>query len=390
MFNRLFKILFLLFVLGLSSCMESKNKEALKYRNGSCVAFYAPGCISCFQEAEKLCDSGEELLYDYSVQKAGDYYRLSYGDGSIFYTDTDFHDLKLQVKDGMGMLSDLLRYSMKKDGLDIAYTSAFYPMSSPERLAQGRIDARIAGEELLLFFPDFDYELVLPLAYAKVFCGTDLGYGDAEEFEKKVYIDPKRPMLALTYDDGPYRKVDSRLYEVLSEYGARATFYAVGDRMDADELENIAEGIALGMEFGSHSEHHQNLNKLDLEDALKAVREPVDYVKEKLGYEMKTYRPPYGVRNRELEKVIGMPAILWTVDSKDWSNRDEEITYANIINAVHDGDIILMHSLYMSSAEASERLIPELLDRGFQLVSVTELLESRGYDLDQLKCYGSN
>ena len=49
-----------------------------------------------------------------------------------------------------------------------------------------------------------------------------------------------------------------------------------------------------------------------------------------------------------------------------------------------------MHSLYMSSALASQRIVPELIDRGFQLVTVSELLEAKGYDLDTLKVYGSN
>ena len=197
-------------------------------------------------------------------------------------------------------------------------------------------------------------------------------------------------MVALTYDDGPYRKVDAVLYETLHRYGARATFYSVGSRMSRDELDSIREGIALGNEFGSHTEYHASLAKQSVEEARWAVMETVDYVHEKLGYEMKTYRPPYGSRNRELENVIGMPAVLWTVDSKDWSNRDEDITYDRIMNSVEDGDIVLMHSLYMSSAEASKRLIPELIDLGYQLVTVSELLEYKGYDIDHLKVVGSN
>ncbi|MBR3005222.1 MAG: polysaccharide deacetylase family protein, partial [Erysipelotrichaceae bacterium] len=215
-------------------------------------------------------------------------------------------------------------------------------------------------------------------------------FGYRDDFEKKIYIDPKRPMVALTYDDGPYETVDSILYEILDAYGGRATFYAVGSRMTKAELDSIKRGIGLGMEFGSHSENHESLSKQDVEEAAWAIMEPVNYVKEKLGYEMKTYRPPYGNRNYELEEVIGMPAVLWTLDSKDWSNRDEDITHDKIINNIEDGDIVLMHSLYMSSANATRRLVPELIDEGYQLVTVSELLEYKGYDIENLKVIGNN
>ena len=85
-----------------------------------------------------------------------------------------------------------------------------------------------------------------------------------------------------------------------------------------------------------------------------------------------------------------MPAILWSVDTKDWANRDETLTYENAINDIKDGDIILMHSLYMSSANATKKIVPELMDQGFQLVTVSELLTYKGYDLTTLKSYGYN
>ena len=128
----------------------------------------------------------------------------------------------------------------------------------------------------------------------------------------------------------------------------------------------------------------------NIEKAKQAVLQPVEYVRDKLGYEMKTYRPPYGARNYKMEEVIGMIAVLWTLDTRDWSNRDEKITYNKAMDNVEDGDIILMHSLYPSTAKASERLIPDLMDRGFQLVSVSELLYYKGIDVDGLKAYGSN
>ena len=145
-------------------------------------------------------------------------------------------------------------------------------------------------------------------------------------------------------------------------------------------MEDMKYGIALGNEYGSHTENHQDLRKYSSTEALYYVTEVSDYVYDHIGYEMKTYRPPYGFRNYEMEEITDLRAILWNIDSKDWSNRDEEITYQNVMNGVRDGGIVLMHSLYPSSAAAVQRLVPDLLDKGYQLVTISELLEYKNIE----------
>ena len=384
------KTLLFIVLLLLCGCVRSANRDAERYRNGKCIAFYPPQSEAVKDYALSLCQDGEERIFDYEIEKAGDIYRISYLDGTAFYVDEDLNDLRIVVNDGAEMLSDMLRYEMKEEGIEKAYTSKFWLDSAPEALDLSHIEAEIANDALSLNFKDFDYTMKLPLGYMKKLSGIDPGVEVIESYEKKNYIDPDRPMIALTYDDGPYRKVDAILYEAFSRYGARATFYSVGNRMSREELYNIQEGIELGMEFGSHTEEHVSLSKQDVDEARWAIMETVEYVRDKLHYEMKTYRPPYGNRNYELEAIIGMPAVLWTVDSKDWSNRDEDITYERVMNNVRDGDIVLLHSLYMSTARASERLVPDLIDEGYQLVTVTELLRYKGYSVNRTNAIGNN
>ena len=380
----------MVFLLLLTGCAKSANKDAEKYRNGKCVAFYPPESQAAKAYAEDLCTDGKERIFDYVIEKAGDIYRISYMDGNVIYVNEDMSDLKVKITDGNEMLSDMLRYEMKEKGIDEAYTSAFWLNSAPEALDLTHIEAEIEDEALFLHFRDFDYTLKLPLGYMRKLSGIDPGVAPLEDYEKKIYVDPDRPMIALTYDDGPYQKVDAILFETFNRYGARATFYSVGSRMSRDELYSIQKGIELGMEFGSHTEEHVSLSKQDLDEARRAVKEPVEYVRDKLHYEMKTYRPPYGNRNYELESIIGMPAVLWSVDSKDWSNRDEDATYNKVMNNIKDGDIVLMHSLYMSTARATERLVPDLIDEGYQLVTVSELFRYKGCNTDRVKAVGNN
>ena len=379
-----------MFLLLLTSCAESANQGAEKYRNGKCIAFYPPESQAAKAYAAKLCEGGLERIFDYEIEKTGDICRISYLDGNVLYADENLRDLIVNISGGEEMLSDMLRYEMKEKGIDEAYTSGFWQNSAPEALVLDHIEAKLKNETLFLYFRDFDYTMNLPLNYLKTLSGIDPGLAPIEDHEKKIYIDPDRPMIAITYDDGPYRNVDTILYETFSRYGARATFYSVGSRMTRDELYNIREGIELGMEFGSHTEEHVSLTKQDTDEAYWAIMETVIYVRDKLHYEMKTYRPPYGNRNYEVEDIIGMPAVLWTVDSRDWSNRDADITYQRVMNSVKDGDIVLLHSLYMSTAEATKRLVPDLIDAGYQLVTITELLKYKGYDIDRIKAIGNN
>ena len=390
--SNLLRLLLVFLFLGLfGACApKSDNEGAETYRNGKCVAFYPPQNETVHAYAKKLCQSGEERIYDYLLKEKGDVFELSYRDGNIFYTERDMSELQLHIIDGEEMLSDMLRYQMRKDQYDIAYTASFWLDTYPEAIDLSMIGVSIAEDRLKLHFDEYDYDLYLPLGYAKFLTGKNLGSIDRSSYDKKIYIDPNRPMVALTYDDGPYDAVDRKLYELFQRYGVKATFYSVGSRMSEEELANMKAGIKAGMEFGSHTEYHKNLFKQDVEEARWAIMEPVEYVDEMLGYRMKTYRPPYGSRNYDLEDSIGMPAILWTVDSKDWSNRDADVTYSNVMRDIRDGDIVLMHSLYMSSEKASERLVPDLMNMGFQLVTVSELLEYKGIDINTLRVYGHN
>ena len=311
--------------------------------------------------------------------RQGDFLRIDYKEGKSFYTEKDFSDVVLSVRGGLDILSDDLRYQMRKDGIDLAYTAGFMRDTAEERLDTKDVSIRRSDDQLLIYFPQFQYELMEPLSYGRQICGRDFGFTD-DTYRKHRYVDPRRPMIALTYDDGPYWKVDDRIYDVLKTYDARATFFIVGSRLSSSALETVQEGIDLGMEFGSHTENHEDLSKLDAWSARETMLLPADYVFEKLGYEMKTYRPPYGSRNHDMESMTEMKAILWNLDSLDWKYRDADISIGIIKEKITDKDVVLMHSLYESTAEATEKLVPALIDMGYQLVTVSELMEYLGVE----------
>ena len=112
------------------------------------------------------------------------------------------------------------------------------------------------------------------------------------------------------------------------------------------------------------------------------IRDQVDRTDQKLseiiGEGASLIRPPYGAISDTMKASVGMPMILWNIDTLDWKTRNAEATVNTVMESVKDGDIILMHDLYSQTAEASRTIIPELVRMGYQLVTVSELADCRG------------
>ena len=371
-------LLVMMIVLFLTGCGGGKkHRHARKYQEGECIVYY-PENERIRDYAKQLCDGGEEVTHDYESRKLGEFLSITYDTGKQFYVTNKYQDPELAILD-KEIVSDQLRYAMRADGLDVAYTSDFVLDTKAEKLPVEDYDLSAEDGTLNIYVPQYDYTLKIPLCYASAITGKDFGIM-TKTYRKHRYIDPERPMIALTFDDGPYSTVDSQIYDIMEKYDARCTFFYVGDRFSEKEIENTRRGIALGLEYGSHSMSHEHLNDYSDADAKKSVTRVAEELYAETGYRMKIYRPPYGERNLSMEQNIDMVAILWNVDSLDWSNRDADATYRNVMNDSTPNDIVLMHSLYPSTAQACERIVPELMDQGYQLVTVSELMHYLGVD----------
>lgn len=193
-------------------------------------------------------------------------------------------------------------------------------------------------------------------------------------------IDPTKPMIALTYDDGPSPKATPRILAKLEEYGGRATFFMVG-KMAEKNKDLVRQMVEQGSEVANHTYDHTLMTKVAPEELAAQLARTNQVVSDASGISPVLMRPCGGAQSDVGMTVVGaisMPAVLWSVDTLDWKTRDAQSTVNTVLEKVKDGDIILMHDLYEATAEASEILIPELVNRGFQLVTVSELASYRG------------
>ena len=195
------------------------------------------------------------------------------------------------------------------------------------------------------------------------------------------YIDPSKPMVALTFDDGPDVQVDGVLMDELEKVNGRATFFVVGQRVEKFP-EDIKNTVERGHEIGNHSyDHDIHLSSKGQDYIRNEFDKTDDAVEKAAGVRPALVRLPGGNISNDVKAVVKKPLIFWSIDTEDWRSRDAEKTQNSILSQVKDGDIVLMHALYLSTAQACKTVIPELHARGYQLVTVSELIHFRGQDV---------
>lgn len=224
-------------------------------------------------------------------------------------------------------------------------------------------------------YVEIDYEVLKDyLAMEKEEISVFVPYQDVLN-EPIKQIDKDKPMVALTFDDGPTLKYTSAILDCLKENQASATFFVLGSR--ADDFPQLLQRMILeGNEIGNHTFSHKQLTTLskeNIEEEISATQESIHNVTNRYP---DIIRPPYGSKNDTVMQCAqGKKIVTWTVDSEDWRSRNTQTIVNKVLNEVSDGDIILMHDLYPTTAEAAIILIPKLQEMGFQLVTVSELYE---------------
>ena len=189
-------------------------------------------------------------------------------------------------------------------------------------------------------------------------------------------IDPTKPMIALTFDDGPSEQT-TRILDVLDQYGGKATFCVQGINVEK-HADIVRRAVAGGHEIASHTWNHKKLTELSVANIRSQLQRTNDIVKKVTdGYEIKVLRPPYGSVNKNVRTVcaeMDMVIAHWKLDTLDWDTRSTSKTYRAIMKGAQNGVIVLCHDLYSSTAGAIEQAVPELVAKGYQLVTVSELL----------------
>ena len=199
-------------------------------------------------------------------------------------------------------------------------------------------------------------------------------------------IDPDKPMIALTFDDGPHRLYTVQILNSLNKYDSAATFFVVGNRV-SESRDILKRMVSEGSEIGNHTWNHKQLTTLKDYEVEEQIAMTQKAVYNATGLYPQVMRPTYGSIDINLQDSLNLPVILWSVDPLDWKTQDSNKIAKNILDTITSGDIVLMHDIFPSTAAAAEIVIRELSRRGFQLVTVNELLSFKENALQAGKIY---
>ena len=199
--------------------------------------------------------------------------------------------------------------------------------------------------------------------------------------EGEVYRSVKNDSMkiALTFDDGPHPILTQRILDILDAYDVKATFFMVG--VNVLNYPDAARAVLrAGHEVGNHTFSHSHLKRLSEEEVVRELGLCEDALEELCEYRPHLFRPPEGAVNTYVEHCSesnDYKLILWSLDTRDWENKETERIVETVLSNVESGDIILMHD-YTSgkntTCEALKILIPEILKRGYEFVTVSELI----------------
>lgn len=190
---------------------------------------------------------------------------------------------------------------------------------------------------------------------------------------------PGRKLAAITFDDGPGPYTDGLLDE-LAKRGVAATFFMQG-RNAARYPAVVKKAFEAGHQIASHTYDHPLLTNLS-DGAIRSQLTAAAGILDNAAGMSNSYmvRPPYGGVNPRVLAALDAPAILWSVDTRDWESRDADAICRHMVNDTRDGSIVLLHDIHPATIPGALRGIDALLAQGYELVTVSELLRRRGCD----------
>lgn len=199
-------------------------------------------------------------------------------------------------------------------------------------------------------------------------------------------VEQEKPKIALSFDAAWGNEDTKKILNILKKNGVHVTFFMTGGWIEKypNDVKAIAKG---GHELGNHSENHKQMSKLSAEECKEEIMKPHDKVKELTGTEMRVFRPPYGDYNDTLIETLencNYHAIQWDVDSLDWKDYGADAILDTVLNHKHlgNGSIILCHNGAKYTAQALDRLIKGLKEKGFEFVKMSDLIYDGEYEID--------
>ncbi|GAE95326.1 carbohydrate Esterase Family 4 [Gracilibacillus boraciitolerans JCM 21714] len=206
-------------------------------------------------------------------------------------------------------------------------------------------------------------------------------YQQILEKYRSFYLDPSGDKhVYLTFDNGYEAGFTEQILDVLKEKKVPATFFLTGHYVE-DQPDLVRRMVADGHIIGNHSDGHRDFTKISKEEFTDDVTTLTDKIKVvDKNIHVQYIRPPKGTFNESSlswANELGYTHIFWSVAFVDWNQGSEkgwEHAYKQVMDQIHPGAIVLMHTVSKDNADAVAHLIDSLREQGYQLKSLDDLM----------------
>jgi peptidoglycan/xylan/chitin deacetylase (PgdA/CDA1 family) len=208
---------------------------------------------------------------------------------------------------------------------------------------------------------------------------TDIEYeSDVPQVSPVVrHIPENEGLIALTFDDGP-GPLTKDLLDILEEYDVRVTFCVIGKLVE-NNADTVLRAFEAGHEIIGHSWDHSDFSRLSVQQITEQIQKTSAVIELVTGEEPpRLFRVPFGLFNTRIKNAaseLGYGVLNWSIDPRDWRDRDEDIIYDFIMENARDGAIVVLHDVHQTTIDAMARVIPSLIYEGYTLVTASEVLE---------------
>jgi peptidoglycan/xylan/chitin deacetylase (PgdA/CDA1 family) len=201
----------------------------------------------------------------------------------------------------------------------------------------------------------------------------------------KPTVNPNAKLVALTFDDGPDNRLTGRVLDKLDKYGVKATFMMVGQRINDSTAATVKRVIDSGHEIGNHSWGYSGMGYMSTQDIKKSISDTNAAILKYSGTTPKFFRPPNLETSSNLFNAVDL-TFVGGLTANDWiQSTTAEQRAAAILNGVRDGTIILLHDVQPEphpTPEALDIIIPALKNQGYEFVTLSELFQLKGVQLN--------
>ena len=211
-------------------------------------------------------------------------------------------------------------------------------------------------------------------------------FGSAPRLVPIYSVDTDEKKVAISFDTAWGADKTEKIVKILKEYNVGATFFMVGFWVeDYPEMVKLIDDS--GIEIGTHSNTHPDFVNLSIEQMKLELDTSINSISKITGKDVKLFRAPYGSYNNamlNLTNSMGLKTIQWDVDTLDWKGYSGVDICERVMSKVKNGSIILCHNNADHILDALPLMLERLINAGYEVVSVGDLIIESDYYIDNL------